>query len=164
MKAKEVSMAYVEPMTVAELVSIRIDLDWTQLRLAEALGIHQTSVAQWEKGKRKIPAAKAQLIRGIHSEIQAMRRAHVRLAPAQTFQPAPLPAPQARFSYDLLVWLAVFSFGVTIVCGYWLWSWWPDLDWLSVFMLLVAGACGLVAGCGAAGFVLESSTVPEGNL
>jgi transcriptional regulator with XRE-family HTH domain len=160
------SMAYVEPMTVAELVSIRIDLDWTQLRLAESLGIHHTNVAQWEKGKRKIPAAKAQLIRGIHSEIQAMRRAHVRLGPdpAQTFQPALSPAPQASFYHDLFVWLAVFSFGVTVVCGYWLWSWWPDLDWLSVFKLLVAGVCGLVAGCAAVVFVPESSTIPEGNF
>ena len=42
-------------MTGAELRTIRRALDFTQEKLAEKLGVHVVTVANWERGKHPIP-------------------------------------------------------------------------------------------------------------
>jgi DNA-binding transcriptional regulator YdaS (Cro superfamily) len=144
-------MAYVEPMTPAELVSIRIDLDWSQGRMATALGVHQTSVSQWEAGRKPIPSKKAALIRGIHSEIKAMRAAQMRIAPdpAETFQPecAPTPLPVCTRWHDVCFYGSAFSFALVIVFVWFVYWAWSDLDSLVITLLLSALPSLCVSGC-----------------
>lgn len=42
-------------MTPSELLELRKQKGWTQARLAEELGCHQSQVSRWESGKRPVP-------------------------------------------------------------------------------------------------------------
>jgi transcriptional regulator with XRE-family HTH domain len=49
-------------MTGAELRTLRQRLQWTQARLAEALGVAPNTVARWERGELGISEPVARLI------------------------------------------------------------------------------------------------------
>jgi transcriptional regulator with XRE-family HTH domain len=159
-------MAYVEPMSVAELISVRIDLGWTQLGLAEQLGIHHTNVAQWERGRRKVPAAKAAMIREIHGRVQALRAAQRVLGPdpAKTLAPPPPRAvPPSTTARDWIIRIAVASLTLALGCFYWVWSGWSDFEWLEVLELLGAGLCSFSVGCSSISVIMRSRDALPGN-
>jgi len=50
-------------MTGKELSGIRDRLKWTQVQLAEAVGVASNTVARWERGEMAIPEPAARLIK-----------------------------------------------------------------------------------------------------
>jgi len=50
-------------MTGKELSKIRNRLKWTQVQLAEAVGVASNTVARWERGEMAIPEPAARLIK-----------------------------------------------------------------------------------------------------
>ena len=43
------------PVTARQMKNLRARLDWSQERLAEALGVHPMTVSKWERGENAIP-------------------------------------------------------------------------------------------------------------
>ena len=50
-------------MTAAQLARTRKRLDWSQERLAWALGVHKMTVSKWERGLLPVPRMAALAIR-----------------------------------------------------------------------------------------------------
>jgi transcriptional regulator with XRE-family HTH domain len=55
-------------VTAATLAAIRARLGWTQLQLAEALGIDHNTVSRYELGRLRIPEPVARLVERIERE------------------------------------------------------------------------------------------------
>jgi DNA-binding transcriptional regulator YiaG len=62
------------PETPAAFRRIREAIGWTQGRLAEELGVHRITLAQWEGGRRSIPGPVARLLVRVQAEQQALKR------------------------------------------------------------------------------------------
>lgn len=50
-------------MTATQLRHLRERRDWSQERLAEAIGVHPMTVSKWERGVQPVPAMAAIAIR-----------------------------------------------------------------------------------------------------
>ncbi len=61
-------------MTQTELKNWRASNAMTQIELAEALGVHPLTVAQWEQGKRRVPTY-------LHLALQRLEQGVDRSAP-----------------------------------------------------------------------------------
>lgn len=55
-------------MTATEIRALRRKLGWTQVALAEAVGVSSNTVARWERGEMGISEPAARLLRKIVSE------------------------------------------------------------------------------------------------
>ncbi len=49
-------------MTPREMIQLRASLGWSQNRLAQALGVHRSTVHRWEQGTRGIPRMADKLV------------------------------------------------------------------------------------------------------
>jgi len=61
-------------MTPAALRAIRRRLGWTQVELAEALGVASNTVARYERGELGIPEPTARLIERVAADAEKERR------------------------------------------------------------------------------------------
>ena len=57
-------------MTGKDIRAIRRKLDWTQVALAEALGVTSNTVARWERDEMAISEPAARLLKKIAAEQQ----------------------------------------------------------------------------------------------
>lgn len=55
-------------MTPADLRTLRQRLGWSQQQLAEALGVHRVTVANWERGLYPIDERTALAVRALERE------------------------------------------------------------------------------------------------
>jgi transcriptional regulator with XRE-family HTH domain len=55
-------------MTAVEIRSLRVKLGWTQMVLAEAIGVTSNTVARWERGEMRISEPTARLLQKIATE------------------------------------------------------------------------------------------------
>jgi putative transcriptional regulator len=55
-------------MTGKEIRALRRKLDWTQVVLAEAIGVTSNTVARWERGEMAISEPAARLLKKIAAE------------------------------------------------------------------------------------------------
>lgn len=55
-------------MTGKEIRALRRKLDWTQVALAEAIGVTSNTVARWERGEMAISEPAARLLKKIAAE------------------------------------------------------------------------------------------------
>ncbi len=58
-------------MTGKEIRALRRKLDWTQVALAEAIGVTSNTVARWERGEMAISEPTARLLKKIAAEQQS---------------------------------------------------------------------------------------------
>ncbi|MGO9602616.1 MAG: DUF1870 family protein [Candidatus Binataceae bacterium] len=63
-------------MTTVEIRAIRAKLRWTQVALAEAIGVTSNTVARWERGEMAISEPAARLLRKIAAEKQHRLKEH----------------------------------------------------------------------------------------
>jgi len=61
-------------MTGSEIKSIRKELSWTQVQLAEALGVTSNTVARWERNEVAIREPMARLIQSIKAQQKKGKR------------------------------------------------------------------------------------------
>jgi len=61
-------------MDGSQLKRIRDKLDWTQVEMAEEVGVTETTLARWERGEVSISEPIGRLIRRILIEQTAKRR------------------------------------------------------------------------------------------
>jgi DNA-binding transcriptional regulator YiaG len=57
-------------MTAVEIRALREKLGWTQMALAEAVGVTSNTVARWERGEMAISEPAARLLQKIAAEQQ----------------------------------------------------------------------------------------------
>ncbi|MGO9059425.1 MAG: DUF1870 family protein [Candidatus Binataceae bacterium] len=57
-------------MTGKEIRALRRKLDWTQVAVAEAIGVTSNTVARWERGEMAISEPTARLLKKIVAEQQ----------------------------------------------------------------------------------------------
>ncbi|MBF6571292.1 MAG: DUF1870 family protein [Candidatus Binataceae bacterium] len=55
-------------MTGKEIRALRRKLDWTQVAMAEAIGVTSNTVARWERGEMAISEPAARLLKKIAAE------------------------------------------------------------------------------------------------
>jgi transcriptional regulator with XRE-family HTH domain len=61
-------------MTGKEIRALRHKLDWTQVALAEAVGVTSNTVARWERGEMAISEPAARLLEKLAEERKIARR------------------------------------------------------------------------------------------
>lgn len=61
-------------MTGGEIRALRRSLGWTQVALAEAVGVSSNTVARWERGEMGISEPAARLLQKIASEQRSRTR------------------------------------------------------------------------------------------
>lgn len=63
-------------MTGKEIRALRRRLGWTQVALADAVGVSSNSVARWERGEMAISEPAARLLQKIAAEQQVRLKRH----------------------------------------------------------------------------------------
>jgi transcriptional regulator with XRE-family HTH domain len=63
-------------MTGKEIRALRRKLDWTQVALAEAIGVTSNTVARWERGEMAISEPAARLLQKIAGEHKDRLKEH----------------------------------------------------------------------------------------
>jgi transcriptional regulator with XRE-family HTH domain len=63
-------------MTGKEIRALRRRLGWTQVALADAVGVSSNSVARWERGEMAISEPAARLLQKIAAEQQVRLKEH----------------------------------------------------------------------------------------
>ncbi len=63
-------------MTGKEIRALRRRLGWTQVALADAVGVSSNSVARWERGEMAISEPAARLLRKIAAEQRVRLKEH----------------------------------------------------------------------------------------
>jgi DNA-binding XRE family transcriptional regulator len=149
-----------ERMEIAELISIRTTLKMNRTDLAAAIGVHPTSVDQWENGRRPVPKDRAWMIRSLYNRKTAAPAAFVHQSQAhqelarrlieEPFEdlPAAAEAPPGRTRrHDLCLYASAFSFALVISFVWFVYWAWSDLDSVVIVMLLSAVPPCFVSGC-----------------
>ena len=61
-------------MTAVEIRALRAKLGWTQMALAEAVGVTSNTVARWERGEMAISEPASRLLQKIAAEEKSRTR------------------------------------------------------------------------------------------
>jgi transcriptional regulator with XRE-family HTH domain len=147
-----------QKMEVAELVSARTGMKMNRTDLARELGIHPSSVDQWETGKRKIPNEQAAKIRILYNHRTAaptefvqssmeLRGVARRLIEAP-YEDPPKPVKVEPIKYELgfqMVIFVLFCIGMACSCGLGAYRAFGDNDWIS-FVDRILGGIGWSVG------------------